>query len=208
MVSVDFTPFITIGMPVKNRAQYISRVLAGIENLDYPKTKIKLVFVDAFSADGTYEVLVNWKERVKKNFFEIVLIQKETNIPQARNICINNSHGDYILFWDSDVLPPNSLLKQMINIANLDKGIGIIGADYYYIFNNFFTKIIGQPILDKEASYAFMGFTLIRNQVFSKIAPFNESFSIGEDSELVMRLIKETDYRTMWAPKPIQNLLS
>ena len=204
--TVNHTPFITIGMPVLNRASSISRILAAIENIDYPRTKVKLVFVDAFSVDGTYETLLNWMEKSKRYFYDIVLIRKETNIPQARNLCISNAFGDFILFWDSDVLPPQNLLKQMVDIMFNDKRIGIIGADYYYIFKNSFTKIIGQPLIDKDATYAFMGFTLIRMQVFNRISPFNESFAIGEDSELVMRLIKETEFKTIWAPRPVLHL--
>ncbi len=202
----DSNPSLTIGMPVKDRVCNIRRVLEGIENLDYPKSQIKLIFVDAFSVDGTYEIIVSWKKKLERYYQDILLIQKKTNIPQARNICINNVCGDFILFWDSDVIPPRDLLKQMLNALISDEKAGIIGADYIYEHKDFFTKIMGQQIVNGKASYAFMGFTLIRMKIFAKIGLFNETLNRGEDEELVLRLLEETDYKTLWAPKPVLHL--
>ena len=203
---IDSEPSITIGMPIKDRVSYIAKVLESIDNLDYPKLKIKLVFVDAFSVDGTYEVLVNWKEKFKGCYYDIVILQQETNIPRARNICINNAYGDYVLFWDSDVIPPRDLFKAMVNDMISDEKAGIIGADYIYEHQDFFTKIMGQSIVNKKASYAFMGFTLIRVKIFNEIGFFNETLNRGEDEELVLRLVEGTNYKTLWASKSVLHL--
>jgi len=199
----DCTPLVTIGIPIKNRGTCIARLLESIETLDYPKPKIELVFVDAFSVDGTYEAMVNWRDKNKIYFYDIKLIQKETNIPQARNVILNNSHGEYVLFWDSDVVPPEGLLKKMVCTIASDKNIGMVGADYRYEHEDFFTRTMGQPLTDKRASYAFMGFTLIRREVFSKIGTFNESLYRGEDEELFLRVIEKTSYKTVWASEPV-----
>ena len=193
-------------MPIKDRACCIERVLESIEKVDYPKSKITLIFLDAFSLDGTYEILLNWKNRFKGSFYDIILIQKKINIPQARNVCINNAIGDYILFWDSDVIPPKDLLKLMLTAIISRKKTGIIGADYIYEHQDFFTKLMGQQIINKPASYAFMGFTLIRMKIFDEIGFFNETLNRGEDEELVIRLLDETDYNALWAPKPVLHL--
>ena len=204
--SPDSSPSLTIGMPIKDRFSCIERVLESLANLDYPKSKIKIVFVDAFSIDGTYEIIVKWKEKFKGYFHDIILIQKETNIPEARNICIKNACGDYILFWDSDVIPPSDLLKPMLKTMISDEKTGIIGADYVYEHQDFYTRITGQQIINKEASYAFMGFTLVRIKIFDKIGFFNETLNRGEDEELVLRLQQGATYKTLWVPRPVLHI--
>jgi len=86
---MENAPLITIGILTKNRFQYIRSLFEAIENLDYPKEKIKLIFVDDFSTDGTYETLVKWKNEVEEKYYKVVLIRERTNIPQARNIYLN-----------------------------------------------------------------------------------------------------------------------
>ena len=206
LTDFDSEPSITIGMPVKDRVDCIVRVLKGLENLDYPNSKIKLVFVDGFSLDGTYEILVNWTAKNKEHFKDILLVRKESNIPQARNICINNSHGDYFLFWDSDVVPPDKLLRKMLTIMNSNRKVGIIESDYFYEHKYFFTKMLGQPQTNKEAHHGNLGFALIRMQIFKIIGVFNESLSRGEDEEFVLRLAEHTDYKSLWAPEPVLHL--
>ncbi|MEM2614631.1 MAG: glycosyltransferase [Nitrososphaerota archaeon] len=86
---MENAPLITIGIPIKNRFQYIRSLFEAIDDLDYPKKKIKLIFVDDFSTDGTYEALVKWKNEVEEKYYKVVLIRERTNIPQARNIYLN-----------------------------------------------------------------------------------------------------------------------
>lgn len=192
-------------MPIKNRFQYIGKTLKAIEDLDYPKEKIKLVFVDDYSTDGTYEVLMEWKNKVEKKYYYIVLIRERTNIPQARNICIKNMEGDYLLFWDSDVIPPKDLLDEMVSIMEGNPSIGIIGADYEY---NSSLKVRYKPVVNKETHAIYMGFTLIRREVFDTVGFFDENLSVGEDTEFSIRVAEKTNYKIVWTPRPVLHLKS
>jgi len=49
-------PLITIGMPVRDRRWCIDRVVRAIDQIEYLKKRIRLVFVDS-SYDGTYDFL-------------------------------------------------------------------------------------------------------------------------------------------------------
>lgn len=199
---------ITIGTPVKNRACCIREVLRAIENLEYPREKIKLVFVDDYSTDGTFEILKEWKNRTEKSYYDVVLIQGQTNIPQARNLCINNMDGDFILFWDSDVIPPKDLLKQIVDVLESNNRVGVIGADYLYEHDNVLTRMLGNPVTNKAAHTVNMGFTLIRREVFERVGGFNELLNIGEDTEICIRVVEKTDYKIVWAPRPVLHLKS
>ena len=56
---------VTIGIPVKDEASCINHMLKSLEDLDYPKEQIAIIFVDGHSTDGTYEVLAEWARRKK-----------------------------------------------------------------------------------------------------------------------------------------------
>ncbi|MEM2511390.1 MAG: glycosyltransferase [Candidatus Methanomethylicia archaeon] len=198
-------PLISICIPIKNRFQYIRNLLNAIENLDYPKKKVKLIFVDDFSIDGTYEALVKWKNEVEEKYYKMVLMRERTNIPQARNLCIKNMEGDYLLFWDSDVIPPRDLLSEMISIMEENPTIGMIGADYEYDPS---LKVRYKPIVNKETHAVYMGFTLIRREVFNVAGFFDENLSVGEDTEFGIRVTEKTDYKIVWAPRPVLHLKS
>jgi len=195
-------PLLTIGMPVKNRAWCIRETLKAIDNIDYPKDKLKIIFVDDYSTDGTFEILKEWKARKGDLYHGIMLVQKRTNIPQARNVCIENMEGDFILFWDSDVKPPRDLLKEMISIMRKDPTVGIIGADYVYETSS----VTHRPIVSKETHATYMGFSLIRREVLDAVGGFDENLSVGEDTEFCIRVMEKTRYKIIWSPRPVLHL--
>jgi len=199
----DALPLLTVCMPTKNSAWCLDRVLRAIESVDYPRDRIKLVFVDDFSEDGTFEKLLEWRDRMKGQYYDIVVVQKRTNIPQARNLCVKYAEGEYILFWDSDVVPPKILLKEMVSIMESDDSIGIIGADYIYEQH---VKVKYKPTTDKETHAVYMGFTLIRRNIIDLVGGFNESLSVGEDTEFCIRVRERTKYKILWASKPVLHL--
>lgn len=176
----------------------------AIESLEYPKRKIKLVFVDDYSTDGTFEILKGWKAKMGGRYYDALLIQERTNIPQARNLCVKHMEGKYFLFWDSDVIPPKGLLKRMVNVLETDDSIGIVGADYLYEHRGILAKLQAyKPITNKASHAVYMGFTLIRKEVFERVGGFNELLDYGEDTEFGIRVVERTDYKILRAPEPV-----
>ncbi|MEZ0346057.1 MAG: glycosyltransferase [Infirmifilum sp.] len=197
-------PLITICIPIKNRAWILDKLFRALESLEYPKINSKIVFVDGCSTDGTYEGILEWSKKAKElGFREVKIVRAESNIPQARNICIKYMEGKYLLYWDSDVIPPPELLREMIEAMERDSDIGIMGADYIYEPS---TGINYVPVVSKKTNAVYMGFTLIRREVFEKVGMFNENLSQGEDTEFCIRVKEKTNYRILWAPKPVLHL--
>jgi glycosyltransferase involved in cell wall biosynthesis len=197
-------PLITIGVLTKNRAHCIREVLKAIESLKYPKDKIKLVLVDGCSTDGTFDIITEWKDKAKREgYYDVVVIQAPTNIPQARNLCIEHMEGKYLLYWDSDVVPPPELLLEMVNMMERDRSIGIMGADYVYEPSLRMRYI---PTVSMKTNAVYMGFTLIRREVFDVAGKFNELLSVGEDTEFCIRVRERTGYLIYWAPKPVLHM--
>jgi len=197
-------PLITIGVPTKNRAWTIRKILKALDSIEYPTHLLKVVFVDDYSTDDTYEIICEWASKAsEKGFHKVEVIRARTNIPQARNLCVKKMEGKYLLFWDSDVIPPPELLREMVDIIERNLDIGIIGADYIYEPS---TGIKYKPVINKGTHAVYMGFTLIRREIFEKVGLFNENLSVGEDTEFGIRVRERTSYRIIWAPKPVLHL--
>ncbi|UCI07739.1 glycosyltransferase [Mesorhizobium sp. B1-1-8] len=77
---------IAILVPLRDAAQHIEPFLAAIQQLDYPKEKIKLVFCEGDSSDGSWERLQAAVARLGKAYRSIVLLQRQlgTRLDRAK----------------------------------------------------------------------------------------------------------------------------
>ncbi|MEM2058577.1 MAG: glycosyltransferase, partial [Thermoproteota archaeon] len=97
---------ITVAMTLKNSLKTLPDVLQGIKNLQYDKKKIKIIFVDGGSTDGSLKILEEFRNQNIAEYNDIKVISGSYDITEGRNICIRNADGDFILFIDSDVVVP------------------------------------------------------------------------------------------------------
>jgi glycosyltransferase involved in cell wall biosynthesis len=175
----------TIGMPIKNRIFCIDKVLASISSQTYPKNKIKMVFIDDQSTDGTYERLLQWKEQHKEEYLDIQILRAESKgyISILRNLCISNMEGDLMLFWDSDVVAPDDdALSRMIQKL-ADSNAVVIGFPCYRK-----PPCLYEKILQARTELGGLGFTAIKKLVFDKVGLFNEKLRVNEDTEFFSRV--------------------
>ncbi|MEM4489347.1 MAG: glycosyltransferase [Desulfurococcaceae archaeon] len=202
MKKFETTPFplITIAMPIKNREWALQYVLKSIEKQDYPKKYVKVVFVDNYSTDGTYDTLVKWKEIMEKHYHSIALVREEGNIAHLRNKCIDLAEGKYLIFWDSDIVAPKFIIRRMVELAELRGDAGMIVATFHYADVDYVPVI--ESLADgelkvKEVIGAGTGFTLIRLDVFRQVGGFNEKLTVGEDTDFSYRLLEKTHYKIL-----------
>lgn len=194
-----YQPLITIGIPIKNRAYVIRKVLKKIEELDYPKDRIEIIFVDDFSTDGTYEILCEWRERVKEKYYNITILRVKSNIPEARNIIVRYARGSYILFWDSDVIVPKNALKIALEMLKHNRNALVVASSSYVLVDPVTMKTWG-----RKYGVGF-GFTLIDKKVFELVGLFNPFFYVGEE-EILVRLTERTPYKVLGLPFPYIHL--
>ena len=92
---------ITIVIPTYNSRSTLARCLASVRGQTYDPKDI--IVVDRFSRDGTSEVAKSEGAKV---------IETEVNRSVARNIGIEKSSSDGVLFVDSDMILPPSLIEE------------------------------------------------------------------------------------------------
>lgn len=193
-------------MPTKNSAWSLPRVLASVRGLAYPRDRLKLVFVDDCSTDATHAILTDWAQRHRRDFHDVVVVQAPTNIPQARNRCLRLAEGEYVLFWDSDVIAPSpDFLGRLLAIMRDNAEVGAIGCSYISANRGISSRLLPPPVATSTHA-VYLGFTLIRHRVFDVVGPFNEDMEVGEDTEFFIRLGAKTRYTVRWAPEPCLHL--
>jgi glycosyltransferase involved in cell wall biosynthesis len=187
-------------MPTKNVSLTIGKALASLVAQDYPKNRIQVVFVDGLSTDGTYQKLIRWAKKNRGAYQDVSVFAEKSNIPKARNICLNAAKGDYILFWDADVVAPPTAVRTLLDHLK-NRNVGV--ANYLYLPPKLgiIDKVLGLEEI-KEIGYArtaVMGFTMIRKKVVAEVGQFNEKLDGFEDQEFCRRVAK-SNFRILTDP--------
>jgi cellulose synthase/poly-beta-1,6-N-acetylglucosamine synthase-like glycosyltransferase len=126
-------PEIMIFTPVKDRAWILPDFLKHILHLDYPKSKLRLVFIPNDCSDDSEQILRTWREQHQTEYKKIDIITYNINVPKDKRnarifssyysyLAVIRNHGlhqlkneDYIFSIDSDILVKPETLKKLVS---------------------------------------------------------------------------------------------
>ena len=105
-------PTVAIIVPVYNEGPTILKTAASFNELDYPRSRLQVVFVDDRSTDDTYEHLMT----IAKTYPWMKVIRNEKNV--GKRIGIKNAvlvtHTDLIMSVDSDVIVDSNVVRVLV----------------------------------------------------------------------------------------------
>lgn len=151
---------ISIIIPVYNAEKTIIQTLNGLQN--QTRKDFEVIVIDDGSTDSSSELIEAFK---KRNVLTIKLIkQKNAGPAKARNVGVEHSEGNKIIFLDSDCIPPENWIEQMIkplngkvvgcNCGYKVKNMGSLVARYVnYEIAKRHEKLIGKTV-DTIGSYS------------------------------------------------------
>lgn len=191
-------PFVSIIMPVRNEADFISRSLTSILNQDYPRELMEVFVLDGMSIDNTRKIVVALKEKYKC----LKLIDNPQKVvPPALNMALDYARGEVIIWVSghSEVAP--DFIKQGIRALAehpeawsvggpiTHEGSSVIGRGTALALSK--KIVIGNalhriPSFEGYAEGAPLPF--IRRWVFDKIGRFDESLVRNADDEFYLRI--------------------
>src|SRR6476619_5819684 len=114
-------PHVSVVVPVFNAQQTLRECIQSLLNLNYPRAKLELVFVDNMSTDRTPEILRQYQQDIR------ILHESKKGPAAARNKGILNAAAEIIAFTDSDCVVDPDWLRHLI--PPLEKPlVGIVGG--------------------------------------------------------------------------------
>lgn len=190
-MSVD----VSVVLPVYNGSDYIVETLESILNQDFES--YELVVVDDGSTDNSLEII---KNSLKNHDIKSKIIaQKNSGVGNARNVGLENSSGEYVIFVDDDdIIGSNHIACLFENAKNNDGSFTemlkitedgeIINGQELYLAISDKTRISSKDLIELELNmripFSFCQIMYKKELIKEK---FNENHSYGEDTEFALK---------------------
>lgn len=182
---------IAIIIPTLNEERFIGRLLDSIAMQTV--TPAELVVVDVDSKDKTFaEIIKRQKDMPNLRSFRII----KYTVARQRNFGVKKTVSPHLLFLDADMeLREKDALERYFNEV-LKREPDVAAArnlpDVEHWKNSIYFK--AEDLLFRVSKYFWPIVTArnlyVRRQVFDQVGGFDESIAVGEDSELVYRIVK------------------
>ncbi|MEA5467803.1 glycosyltransferase family 2 protein [Spirulina sp. 06S082] len=190
--------FLSIVIPTYNRQQILEKCLKALESQNLRFNSIiedyEIIVVDDGSTDGT----LDWLQGKKLEFPHVITRSQNHQGPAAaRNLGVEVSRGDIIIFIDSDLVVTEKFLQS--HADRLLQGEKEYNSDriftYGWVINTCnFTNPTSEPykITDFSAAYFATGNVAIAKKWLLEAGLFDTQFQLygWEDLELGVRLKK------------------
>lgn len=120
-------PLVSVIIPIYNAEKYIEQCIKSVCAQTY--TNLEIICIDDYSTDKSFSII----QELSQVDNRIIIIKNEINkgISYTRNIGIHNSHGDYILFLDSDDVLINKAIERLLSeFNNCETDLDIVMASH------------------------------------------------------------------------------
>jgi len=110
--------FVSVIVPVYNRASEVHKCLDALINQTYPREQYEIIVVDDYSTDDLKEVVEAYPS------VQYVLNSLEFCLPAARNMGIARAKGEIIVFLDDDAIVEKEYIEKIVDVFRSNEGIG------------------------------------------------------------------------------------
>jgi mycofactocin system glycosyltransferase len=186
-------PYVSIIIPVRNRAEEITACLQSLDRLDYPLEKREVIVVDDASNDTT-------PERVSAFPVQLITLKERRQASFCRNLAAQKAKGEILAFLDSDCLADPLWLKELMP-AFTDTSNGAVGGmvdswgnekglDRYEKVRSSL-NMGSWPKSSREEDHFFYLPScnlLVRRTLFLRLKGFRQDMWVGEDVDFCWRL--------------------
>lgn len=198
---------ISVILPVYNGEKYLCRAIESILRQKY--THWELIIINDGSTDASLDISNSFSKTDER----IIVIDKaNTGVSDTRNIGINKSHGEYILFLDSDDWLDEGFLNRVNEVFNKSDA-DILIFNYYDVIKDRIEKarritvsennnisvreIINAAVRQSQWHnniwygnlHTVWAKSFKKSVIYENKLIFNESLRIGEDMVFVLNYI-------------------
>lgn len=140
-------PLISIITPCYNSADFISDTIQSVVNQSY--NNWELILIDDNSKDETCAIIK--KFTAKYNNIQLIKLDKNAGVSNARNLGLAAAKGKYVAFLDSDDIWLNNKLKIQVNFMEKNSLVMCFGS--YKRINESGSIISGKITVPKMVNY-------------------------------------------------------
>jgi glycosyltransferase involved in cell wall biosynthesis len=173
-------PLVSVIIPTFNSARFLDKCLSSLIKQKYER--IEIIVVDDGSTDGTVETAEKYSCRVVKN--------PRRGRAEAKNEGIKHSHGDYLLFIDSDMEPTPNVISECVSLAEKDKHVGGVIIPERSVGKSFWVKV-------RDFERSFYAGTVVESARFfpanlaKEVGGFEEGLVFYEESTPPYKIQRE-----------------
>lgn len=206
-------PLVDVVICTFNNSGIIGKCLLSLKKLSYRINQF--IIVDDFSTDNTVEL-------IKKDFPWVSVTTKaaQSGPSDSRNIGINKSTAEYILFLDSDVEVTKNFLMHLLKSIQQKENVAICGGKLLLPDGTIdsagggLTKIgVGFDIGHKKSNNLFnqgrdvlyvpSAAMLVKRKLIKELGSFDETYFYGhEDTDLCWR-VNIAGFRVYYEPRAV-----
>lgn len=172
---------VSVIVPVRNAMPFLADALCTVAMQQV--TPIEILVVDGASTDGS--------RAAARSFPQVRLLdQPGRGLAAARNLGLAAARGDWIAFLDADDLwPAHSLSARLAYLVQQPEHLGVLGQVQRFLQP-------GAPLppayaggwLDRPVAGCTPGALLARRRLFDLAGPFDETLTLGCDSDWFARV--------------------
>jgi succinoglycan biosynthesis protein ExoA len=191
-------PFVSVVIPVRNEAAFISDLIEALLMQDYPRDRMEVIVADGLSTDGTREILGELQARDARL---VVLDNPGRIVPTGLNLAIWRSRGEVIVRVDGHALIAPDFIAQNVALLNEHPEAWSVGGPIRHAATGTFGKAVAIAMShplgvgnalhrypDYEGYTEGAQFPAIRRWVFDRIGPFDERLVRNQDDEFNYRI--------------------
>lgn len=165
-------PLVSIVIPVYNHQAALERALVSISGQSYQN--IEIIIVD----DGSTPPIQIANRQVIR--------QENAGAPAARNRGLEEAKGEYVIFWDADIIAVPTMLEKMVHALESDKDAAFAYSNFHFGKKKFPSKAF--DLLTLQQTNCITTTSLIRR---SKAIKWDESLKRFQDWDYYLTLAEQ-----------------
>lgn len=125
---------VCMGVCVRNGAKLIEGAIRSIANQDFPHEFMEVIFVDDGSEDNTLSIINRWVS--KMDMRTKVFHQGWKGLGAARNVVVNNTESEYIVWVDCDMEIAKDFVRRQVDFMDKNRKVAIAKGKYGMSFQS------------------------------------------------------------------------
>lgn len=199
-------PLVSIIVPCYNHESFVEDCIKGILEQDY--NNIELLICDDCSSDNSYNILLEYENKLRKRFSRVKLFRNETNLGVTKNLnrMIKMSKGALIKIIASDDVMVSNAISCMVEFfaKNAETDVLISNGNKISEEQHYPEYILGEKIYLTKPNFSckdmfgnvfrhnniFAPGAMVRKGIFDEYGCYDENLYI-EDLEFWLRILKD-----------------